>query len=117
MKTKLFLAALATTVTLGVLTPTSASAHDSHGSGYYTTRVVGYDHCGRPIYRQVWVPTGHSHGHGGHDHGHGGHSGSHGGSHGGHSHGGGSSHGGGYIHAPGIDIHFGSSRSGHRHGR
>lgn len=113
MKTKLFLAALATTVTLGVLTPTSASARDYHGSGYYVTRVVGYDHCGRPIYRQVWVPTGHSHGHGGH----GGHGHSHGSSHGGHSHGGGSSHGGGFIHAPGIDIHFGSSRSGHRHCR
>lgn len=26
-------------------------------SGYYVTKVVGYDHCGRPIYRRVWVST------------------------------------------------------------
>lgn len=26
-------------------------------AGYYTTRVVGYDRCGRPIVRQVYVET------------------------------------------------------------
>lgn len=106
MKTKFLIACIASISAFAVLAPSTASAHDhgrSSSGGYYVTKVVGYDHCGRPIYRQVWVPTScePSHG-GGHNHG------------GGHSHGGG---GGGFIHAPGIDIHFGSSSSGHHHRR
>jgi hypothetical protein len=26
-------------------------------AGYYTQRCVGYDHCGRPVYRTVYVET------------------------------------------------------------
>jgi hypothetical protein len=26
-------------------------------AGYYTKRCVGYDHCGRPVYRTVYVET------------------------------------------------------------
>ena len=102
MKTKFLFAGLALALTLGALAPTSAMA-DHGSSGYYSTRVVGYDHCGRPIYQRVWVPScnprpsypsyssGHQHG----------------------------SSSGGYIHAPGIDIHFGGSGSSHHrnHGR
>lgn len=109
MKTKFLLAGFAAVLAFGALAPSTAKA-DHGSSGYYVTRVVGYDHCGRPIYRQVWVQSS-----GGPRYSYpssGGYSGNHS-SHGSH----GSS--GGFIHAPGIDIHFGGSGSSHHrnHGR
>ncbi len=56
MKTKFLFAGLAVALTFGALAPTSARAgHES--SGYYVTRVVGYDRCGRPVYQRFWVPV------------------------------------------------------------
>jgi hypothetical protein len=117
MKTKFLFAALAATLAIGALAPTVASAHDS---GCYVTRVVGYDSCGRPVYRQVWMPSQHSHGYS-HSSGHS-HS-SHGSSHSGHYRGsshGGRSHGGISIQVPGLQFQFGGNRGhshGHSHGR
>jgi hypothetical protein len=89
MKKKFAFVAAAIALTFGALVPSTAEA-GHRSSGYYVTKFVGYDHCGRPVYRQVWVEIcqprpvcppvyyghGHGHGHGhrrshGHGHGHG----------------------------------------------
>jgi hypothetical protein len=70
MKTKFTLLALILTAFCGLF-PATASARDCQTSGRYVTKVVGYDRCGHPVYRKVWVETrhytpsysyGHSHG-------------------------------------------------------
>ena len=73
MKTKFLFAFAAVTLALGALMPTTAKAggYDDdyrysggysgggggYREGYYTTRFVGYDRCGRPVYQKVWVPV------------------------------------------------------------
>ncbi len=56
MKTKFLFAGLALALSFGALAPTSARA-DHERSGYYVTRIVGYDRCGRPVYERCWVPV------------------------------------------------------------
>lgn len=57
MKSKFLFAFAGIALALGALAPTTAKADHYDGGGYYTTRFVGYDHCGRPVYQQVWVPV------------------------------------------------------------
>lgn len=102
MKSKFLFAGLAIALTLGALAPTTARA-DHGSSGYYVTRLVGYDRCGHPVYQKCWVPVcnprpvcppsgyGYSSGYRP------------------------SYGGGGYGYRPGFSIQFGGSHSGYSH--
>lgn len=58
MKSKFLFAFAGIALALGALAPTTAKADHYHGGGgYYASRFVGYDHCGRPVYQKVWVPV------------------------------------------------------------
>ncbi|WP_009960594.1 hypothetical protein [Verrucomicrobium spinosum] len=57
MKSKFLFAFAGIALALGALAPTTAKADHYDAGGYYVTRFVGYDHCGRPVYQKVWVPV------------------------------------------------------------
>src|SRR5688500_6995982 len=57
MKAKFLFVAAGIALAFGALVPTTAKADHYSSGGYYVTRFVGYDSCGRPTYQRVWVPV------------------------------------------------------------